>query len=34
MIAYDDPEPVKGRFFGFNNWLTTVSFDKVRVWEL
>lgn len=34
MIAYDDRDPVKGRYFGFNNWLTKVFFDEVRVWAL
>ena len=34
MIAYDDAEPVRGRYFGFNNWLTKVSFDKIRIWQL
>ena len=34
MLAYDDADPVKGKFFGFNNWLTKVSFDTVRVWAL
>ncbi len=34
MIAYDDPEPLVGRRFGFNNWLSDVRFDRVRVWDL
>lgn len=34
MIAYDDADPVQGRHFAFNNWLTKVSFDKVRIWAL
>lgn len=34
MLAYDDPNPVKGTFFGFNNWATDVRFDDVRVYAL
>jgi hypothetical protein len=34
MIAYDDPEPVAGRYFGFNNWATDVRFDDLQVYAL
>ncbi len=34
MVAYDDSDPIKGRYFGFNNWLTKVSFDKFKIWKL
>lgn len=33
-LAYDDPSPVAGKFFGFNNWLTDVRFDNVKVYAL
>lgn len=34
MLAYDDSEPVRGGFFGFNNWATDVRYDDVRVYAL
>lgn len=34
MIGYADADPVRGRFFGFNNWATDVRFDNVQVYEL
>ncbi len=34
MVAYEDKQPVKGRWFGFNNWLSDVRFDDLRVWDL
>ncbi len=34
MIAYTDVEPVRGPFFGFNNWASDVWFDDVQVFEL
>jgi hypothetical protein len=34
MIAYDDAEPVRGSFLGFNNWATDVRFDNVQVFAL
>lgn len=34
MIAYDDADPVRGSFFGFNNWATDVRFDNVQVFAL
>lgn len=34
MLAYEDKEPVRGGFFGFNNWATDVRFDDVRVFKL
>ncbi len=34
MLAYDDAAPVQGGYFGFNNWLSDVRFDEVRVYDL
>ena len=34
MIAYDDAKPVRGSWFGFNNWLSDLRFDNVKVWRL
>lgn len=34
MIAYLDSEPVRGHYFGFNNWASDVQFDDVQVFEL
>jgi hypothetical protein len=34
IIAYDDPKPVRGKWFAFNNWLSDVRFDNVKVWRL
>jgi len=34
VLAYDDAQAVRGHFFGFNNWLTDVRFDNVKVWAL
>jgi len=34
MIAYDDAKPVKGKWFAFNNWLSDIRFDNVKIWKL
>lgn len=34
MVAYDDPAPIAGQYFGFNNWASDVRFDDVEVYEL
>ena len=34
MVAYDDKTAVRGKFFGFNNWLSDVRFDDLKVWRL
>lgn len=34
MLAYEDSAAVRGGFFGFNNWLSDVRFDEVRVYDL
>ncbi len=34
MLAYDDPAPIDGNFFGFNNWASDVRFDDIQVYEL
>ncbi len=34
MASYPDKAPVKGPYFGFNNWLSDVRFDEVKVFDL
>lgn len=34
MLAYDDSDPVRGPWFGLNNWLSDVRFDNVRIFDL
>ncbi|MBM4342846.1 MAG: hypothetical protein FJ100_05665 [Deltaproteobacteria bacterium] len=34
MIAYPDDRPVRGSFFGFNNWATDVRYDDLQVFAL
>ena len=34
QLTYDDTSPVKGGFFGFNNWESNVFFDNLRVFAL
>jgi len=34
MLAYDDPTPIDGNYFGFNNWASDVRFDDIAVYEL
>ncbi|MCO4760984.1 MAG: hypothetical protein KC502_05735 [Myxococcales bacterium] len=34
MASYDDKQPVYGPYFGFNNWLSDVRFDNIKVYEL
>ena len=34
LMRYEDPEPVKGHFFGFNDWEANVFFDNLRVYAL
>jgi hypothetical protein len=34
LMTYEDPEPLKGHFFGFNNWKSNVFIDNIRVFEL
>lgn len=34
FLAYEDREPIDGRYFGFNNWLSKAYFDDVAIYEL
>lgn len=34
VVAYDDKNPVRGKWFALNNWLSDVRFDNVKVWRL
>ena len=34
VMTYRDPEPLTGRYFGFNNWRTNVWFDDLAVYGL
>lgn len=34
FMTFDDGEPVKGRFFGFNNWEAHVYVDNLKVFAL
>jgi hypothetical protein len=34
LTTYDDPEPLKGRYFGFNDWEAPVSYDNLKVYQL
>jgi len=34
FMTYEDPAPVDGRYFGFNNWETNVFYDNLKVFKL
>ncbi len=34
MIAYPDDRPVRGNYFGLNNWATDVRYDDLQVFAL
>lgn len=34
LMTYDDPAPIKGRYFGFNDWEAPVSYDNFKVFQL
>ncbi len=34
VMTYPDSKPVNGRYFGFNNWETNVSFADLKVYKL
>ncbi len=34
FLRLDDPQPIQGRYFGFNNWQTDVEFDGLKVFAL
>ncbi len=33
-MSYEDPNPVGGTAFGFNNWISHLRFDNVKVYDL
>lgn len=33
-LTFEDDHPVKGPYFGFNDWLAPVQFDNVKVYRL
>jgi len=33
-MSYEDPEPVAGRYLGFNNWLSNIAYDNLEVYDL
>ena len=34
FMSYDDAAPIKGRYFGFNNWEAHLYFDNLKIYEL
>jgi hypothetical protein len=34
LYTFDDPRPVRGPWFAFNNWLTHARFDELAVFKL
>ena len=34
ILAFADEDPLRGSFFGFNNWLTDIYFDNLTVYRL
>lgn len=32
LYTFDDPAPVRGPWFGFNNWLTNARFDELAIY--
>lgn len=34
FMHYDDPQPIRGTNFGFNNWESNVYFDDLKIWKL
>ncbi|NUN13449.1 MAG: hypothetical protein HUU55_07420 [Myxococcales bacterium] len=34
FLVYRDSAPVLGKYFGFNNWDSAVTFDNLKVYEL
>jgi hypothetical protein len=34
FMSYEDPNPVGGTAFGFNNWISHLRFDNVKVYDL
>lgn len=33
-MRYDDPLPVRGDYFGFNNWASNAFYDNLRIYDL
>jgi len=33
-LSYDDETPIRGEFFGFNDWNSLVSFDNLKIFQL
>ena len=34
LVHYRDPKPIEGRYFGFNNWRSRLTFDNLAIYEL
>lgn len=34
FMSYTDPAPLMGTSFGFNNWVSKIRYDKLRVFDL
>ena len=34
VLSYEDPQPLKGRFFGFNNWASNAFYDDLAIYAL
>lgn len=34
VLSYRDEDPIRGRFFGFNDWAADVYFDNLQVFRL
>ena len=34
LMSYTDPQPLPGRYFGFNDWATAAYFDDLAVFRL
>ena len=34
FMTYEDKAPVKGRYFGFNNWEAHLYFDNLKIYKL
>ena len=34
FMQYEDPEPLRGKWFGFNDWEAPVAFDNLAIYDL
>ncbi|HIA04655.1 MAG TPA: hypothetical protein EYN66_22640 [Myxococcales bacterium] len=34
LVHYTDPNPIPGRYFGFNNWRSRLTFDNLAIYDL